>query len=143
MRAHRLREDAPVQHHDLGDSQLGNAARIRERRVEHGYAHVAGGIEVDLVGADRKQPMAMSERMPSSAWRVEPRARADAHHAGALERFPKRFAFERLGEALDIGVAGAGERVDRRVGDTLQEQDFDFLFRTGKDLGHIVSPVRG
>ena len=39
-----------------------------------------------------KQPMAISERMPSSASAREPRARADAHHADALQRLAQRLA---------------------------------------------------
>ena len=52
MGGDRARQDAPEQHHDLADPEFGDAARVRERRVEDGHAPGARRLEVDLIGPD-------------------------------------------------------------------------------------------
>jgi hypothetical protein len=74
-----LLRDAAHQHHDLGEHQLGDAARVGEGRVEHRDAAARRGGQVDLVGADaeaadRDQPGRRLEHRRS----VELGARADA-----------------------------------------------------------------
>ena len=133
-------KDAPVQHHGLGNGQFRDAARVGERGVEHRDARVAGGIEIDLIGSDREAADRDQRAHAVERLCVETRARADAHHAGTFERFPERFAFESLGEPLDIGIAGASQRVDRCLRDALEQQNFDFFLGAGKD--HVMSPVR-
>ena len=52
MRRHRFREDAPHQHDDLAEHQLGDAARVGERRVEDGDRPLPRVFQCHLVGAD-------------------------------------------------------------------------------------------
>ena len=52
VHVHALVAEVPVEADDLGDRQLGDAACVRERAVEHGDTAAACRAEVDLVGAD-------------------------------------------------------------------------------------------
>jgi hypothetical protein len=47
---------AAVKGDDLGYHQFDHAARVRKGGIENSHAVLAGGAEVDLVGADAKSP---------------------------------------------------------------------------------------
>ncbi len=119
----------PEQHHDFGDGQLGDAARIRKRRIEHRNAHVARGPQIDLVGADGKAADRDDRALPVERLRGKLRARADAEHGNTPQGVPKLLALQRLGAKFDARIAGAFERGDGGLGNALKEQDFDLLFR--------------
>ncbi len=70
-----------------------------------------------------KQPIAISERMPSMASAVNLGARADAEHADALQRRAQLRSVQRRRPAVDVGVAGRLQRIDGGVGDALEQQD--------------------
>ena len=51
---------AAQQHHDLGDDQLGDAARVGERRVEDRHARLSAACRSTWLVPMQKAPMAMS-----------------------------------------------------------------------------------
>jgi hypothetical protein len=84
MRRGRLGEYPPEKHDDLGDGQFGDAARVRERRVEHRDAAARGRVEVDLVRADREAPDRKQLVGAFENRARQLRARADAEDVHAL-----------------------------------------------------------
>jgi hypothetical protein len=44
--------ELPGEADDFGEDELGDGARVGERRVEHGDTGVSGGGKIDLVGSD-------------------------------------------------------------------------------------------
>ena len=120
--------DAPQQHDDLPDHQLGHAAGVGERRVEDRDAVAAGGGEVHLVSADAEaadqhQPVGGGEYLGG-----ELGARADAENVNAGQRPGQLRAVQRLGDTLDLRVAGRGEHAGGAVADAFQQQHADFVF---------------
>ena len=86
----------PQQHHDLGDDELGDAARVGERRVEDGYAARCAAARSTWLVPTQKQPTAI--RLSAAAEHLigELGAGADAEQVHALERLPQRLAVQRL-----------------------------------------------
>ncbi len=129
------RDDPAQQDDDLADHEFGHAARIGERRVEHRNAAPARGVEVDLVGADaetsdRDQAVGGGENIGSDLG-----ARTDAEQMHALDGLLERIAFERLGQARHVGIAGSLDQLRGAVVDAFEEQDPDLVLgerETGK-----------
>ncbi|GMA77673.1 hypothetical protein GCM10025880_40900 [Methylorubrum aminovorans] len=80
------REDAPKQHHDLADRQFGDAAGVREGRVEDRDAAGAGRVEIDLIGADAEAADRDEGRGGVEQARRHLRARTNAEDVGARQR---------------------------------------------------------
>lgn len=113
------------QHHDLADGQLGDAAGVGERRVEHRDALLACRFQIDLVGADREAADSEEPVSGGEDLRRELGARADAEDVHALDLLDQRGAVERLRQALQIAVAGLLHQRDGGIVDTFQQQDLD------------------
>jgi hypothetical protein len=119
--------DATQQHDRLGDHQLGHAARIGIRRVEHGNAELARGVQIHLIGADaetadRDQPLGVRQHLVGE---LGARADADDVRVGnALLEFGLGQGFRMQ---LDLAVAGPVENLDAAGADAFQQQHLDVL----------------
>jgi hypothetical protein len=87
------------------------------------------GVEVDLIGADRKaadheQPVGGLHHL-----RRQLGPRADPEHVDARQGLLEFLWAQRLGEALDLAIAVGVEQPHRRIVDALQQQDADLVFR--------------
>ena len=123
MGGHALLRDSPQQHDDLVHHQLGDAAGVAERGVEHRNAPRAGGRQIDLVGADAKAAD-REQRVGSPQRRLgQPRAAADAEQVHAGEGLGQRGTLQRPWQTRHVGDAGAGEQVHSAVRDALEQQD--------------------
>jgi len=113
------------QHHDLGNDQLGNTARVGERRIEHGDPERLGGAEVDLIRPDAEGAHRNEFRGGSEYLGRQLGPRPDADHVrvgdGVLEPRP----VERTRVLLDVRVAVGLQRVDGAAVDRLQQDDLD------------------
>ena len=83
--------------------------------LKTGMPRCAGGVEIDLVGADaeaadRDQPVGGVENLGGDLG-----ARADAEQMHALDGLPQRVAVERLRQPLDAGIAGGAESSRRAL----------------------------
>lgn len=56
MHAHRLVADKTGEIDDVRDDELGDGARVRERRIEHRDRFRLGRLQVDLIRADAEAP---------------------------------------------------------------------------------------
>jgi hypothetical protein len=105
--AHAAGEGLAGQHDHLAEDQLGDRAGVAERRVEHGDAGVAGGGELDLVGADAEGPD-----------RVEPGdGREDAARDAGLAADPEHQRAGAGQAAQGLDQRGLAEAAGRRVHD--------------------------
>jgi hypothetical protein len=68
----------PHQQNDVGDRKLGDAAGVGKRSIEHGDAHSARRIQIDLVGADAKAADGFELLRGAENRGVDLGARADA-----------------------------------------------------------------
>jgi hypothetical protein len=120
-----LGRDAAQQQHHLGHHQFGDAARIRERRVEHRDAALLGCRQIHLVGADAEAAHG------DQAWRLlehpggQLGPRADAEDVRIGESRQQAL----LGQSLVVGLdACVSVRAEHRGGagvDAFEQQDLD------------------
>ena len=132
-----LFRDAAQQQDRLGQYQLSHRAGVRVGRVEHGDTAFAGGVEVDLVGADaeaadRDQFLRAVEDLFGQ---LGAGANADEVRIGDG---PAQFVLgQRLGVGDDVAVPGGAEGLHRVLADAFEQQDADVLLRVGGFLrGH-------
>ena len=122
-----LLRDAAHQHDDLGQHQLGHAARVGERRVEHGHATLGCGIQGDLVGPDAEgtdsdQLVGLLQHLGR-----ELGARAQPHEVGIGNGIDQCLPFQRLGVSFDLGVPVGSERFDGGRMDAFQQHHLQFV----------------
>ena len=140
-----LRDASPscrAQHDDLADHQLGDAAGVAERRVEHRDAAPARGRQIDLVGADaeaadRHQLVRLAQHLVRKLG-----ARADAEHVDARQPLDQVLFVQRLGQAGDVGVAVIGQIGDGVIVNALKQKDRD-LFLGERQFRHFELPYDG
>ena len=118
------------EHDDLGDDELRDAARVRERRVEDRHAARVRRIEVDLVradaeAADREKPPGVLA--PEHLFR-HVRLRADAEDVDAIELRDELLGLEGLLQELDLERLLLEEILRPRV-DALEQEDLELVLR--------------
>ncbi len=135
-----LFRDAAQQQDGFGQHQLGHGAGVGVGCVEHRDAALAGGVEVDLVGADAEA--ADGDQFLGGVEDVfgELGARADAEEVGVGDLFLQLVARERGLEVFDVGVAGGFQRVDRVLVNPFEKKEFD-LALVERGLAHLRKPV--
>jgi len=135
---------AAAQHDDLADHELGDAASVRERRVEDRDAASLRRIRVHLVRpdaetADRDEPPRGREDIAGQL-----RARSDTDDVSVAHPGLQFVAGEGRLVALNVRVPVGPERVDRALVDALKEQDLDLVLA---ERGHChqasLGRVRG
>lgn len=124
----------------LGQYQLSHRAGVRVGRVEHGDTAFAGGVEVDLVGADaeaadRDQFLRAVEDLFGQLG-----AGANADEVRIGDPFLQLVAGKRGLEVLDVGVAGGLQRVHGVLVDTFEKKELD-LALVERGLAHLRKPV--
>ncbi len=117
-----LFRDAAQQQDGLGQHQLGHRAGVGIGGVEHGDAALAGGVQVDLVGADAEaadgdQLLGAVEHLGGQLG-----TRADANEVGVGDLGLQLVVGQRALEVLDVGVAGGLQGVARRSDAHLREE---------------------
>ena len=138
MRRARTVGDPAQQHDDLADGEFGDAAGVGEGRVEDGYAAQAGGVEIDLIGADREAADG-EEALGGGEDRLgELGARADAEDMRLLDRLDQLGLVKRLRQAGQVGVAGLLQRGDGGIVDPLEQENAEAVLREGKPVGGEV-----
>ena len=129
-------KDLAHEHDDLADDEFGDGAGVAEGRVEHGQAGVAGGGEVDLVGADGEASdgeQAAAGR--GEGGRIELGAGADAEEVDAAgEGVGKGGAVHGAGQAGDVEAAAAHE-IDGAVADAFEQEGAQGVV----EIGHLGS----
>ncbi len=135
-----LFRDAAQQQDRLGQYQLSHRAGVRVGRVEHGDTAFAGGVEVDLVGADaeaadRDQFLRAVEDLFGQLG-----AGANADEVRIGDPFLQLVAGKRGLEVLDVGVAGGLQRVHGVLVDTFEKKELD-LALVERGLAHLRKPV--
>ena len=117
---------------ELGDDQLGHAARVRERSVEHRHAVAVGGCQIDLIGADTEAPDGQQRRAfddPRRHLGLGPDA--EDVHAGQAPR--ELVGGQRVREGLDGETLG-GEQIEGGLVDVLEEK--------GTHAGSVAGPKK-
>ena len=127
MELRRLLEEPAEEAHHLGHRHLGDAARVREGRVEDRDALRLRGGKVHLVRADAE---AADRRERRGAVRALERIcadlglRPDAHHGGARECRTQLRAGKRTCRPLDGEARGDERRIGGRVHRLEQQRDW-------------------
>ena len=109
----------------LGQDQLGDRPRVRERGVKDGHALLGRGLEVDLVGADAER--ADGDQLVGGLEDVGGQlgARADAEKVDVANQVRQLGLGDGGRPALDVAVSGVLKGVDGVLVDALEEQDLD------------------
>ena len=122
-----LLRNAAHQHDDLGQHQLGHAARVGERCVEHWHPAPGGGIQGNLVGpdaegADGDQLLGLLQHLGR-----ELGPGAQPHEVGIGDGINQCLPLQRLGMGFDLGVPVGSERFDGGRMDAFQQHHFQFV----------------
>jgi hypothetical protein len=115
--------EVPRKHDDLGEHELRDAARVRERRVEDADASAHRVLERDLIGPDAEGANRHEILRGVEHARRDLRLAADAEHLHAGEPRDQLVFLEGGVEQLHV-VAIGGELLARDGVDALQKQDF-------------------
>ena len=132
--------DAAQQQDRFGQYQLGNRTGVGVRRVEHGDAALASGVQVDLVGADAET--ADSDQFLGAVEDLfgQLGARANADEVGIGDLFLQLRIRQGAGEVFDVAVPGGLEDVHGGLVDAFEEKELD-LALIERSLAHLRKPV--
>ncbi|MNZ63899.1 hypothetical protein D3C78_820540 [compost metagenome] len=135
-----LLRNAAQQQDGLGQHQFGDRTGVGVGGVEHRDAALAGGGQVDLVGADAEA--ADGDELLGAVEHLfgELGARADADEVGVGDLFLQFVTREGALEVLDVGVTGGLQGVHGVLVDAFEEKELDLaLFERG--LAHLRTYV--
>jgi hypothetical protein len=127
--------DAAQQQDGLCQHQFGYRAGVGVRRVEHGNAALAGGVQVNLVGADAEaadgdQTLGAVEHLGGQLG-----ARADADKMRVGDLFFQLVVGQCALEVLDVAVAGGLQGVDGILVHAFEKKELD-LALVERGLAH-------
>ena len=130
--------NAPHQHDDLGQHQLGHAARIGERRIEHRHPAPCRCLQRNLVGAYTEGPHGHQLLGLLQHPGGELGARTQSHEMGITDGLDQRLTFQRLRMGFDLGIAIGRERLHRRRMNAFEQHDLQFV--SFERETHVVPP---
>ena len=121
----------------LGQHQFGHRAGVGKRRVEHGDPFFTGSNQVHLVGANAKaayggQFMGMGKHVSRQLGTGANAYKMRVGHFGQ-----QLIAFQRAGQAFDVGVARRVQHLDGRRVNAFEQQELDLVFVSG-GFGRVV-----
>ncbi len=131
-----LGRDAAQQQDGLGQHQLGDRTGVGIGRVEHSDAALAGGLQVDLVGADAEA--ADGDQLLGAVEHLfgELGARADADEVGVGDLFLELGIRQGAGDVLDVAVTRGLQDIHGGLVDAFQEKEADLALVEGS-LAHL------
>jgi len=132
--------DAAQQQDGFGEHQFGHRASVRVGRVEHCDTALAGGVQVDLVGADAEAADRHQFLRAIEDFFGQLGARADADEVGVSDLALQFVAGERRLDEFDVAVTSRLQGVHGILVDAFEKKELDLALVEG-GLAHLLEPV--
>ncbi|MCY1172855.1 hypothetical protein D9M73_129990 [compost metagenome] len=136
-----LLRDAAQQQDGLGQHQFGHRTGVGVRGVEHRDAALAGGVQVDLVGADAEAADGDQLLGAVEDFLGQLGTRTDADEVSVGDLFLQLVTRQRALQVLDVGVASGLQGVHGVLVDTFEKKELDLALVERGRLAHLRKPV--